>query len=520
MKKLKIGANAGFFLAIGFFALSSCESEADSLGRQFVEDGAASGKEMSYDLVAYNINHNDSLRSDASRLTNALLGAFEEGVFGSQKASYVSQLRPASYNPDFGKNAKVDSVVMYLTPAHSTATDSIKTNTTDIAKNTADQDSIKTVTTYPITKYGKAKINGAPAPLTIKVKEVNDFLYDTSAKYFSNKTVSTGAELGSATVSNGSITGIVIKKKDDQTELVNINAAIRIRLDNNFFQNKIIAAQGSSALNDAASFIRYFKGIQLSVVENDGYLFNFAPEDVSIKMYYTHDVEKDNETTKKSDSYTFNLGTSNARFGQYSFNRPASFSSALSQIDPVNGDKKLYLQGTGGPGAEFKIPEATIQALKNLYSQSKIGIVSAKIRLYSAQDVWNNAFPKPETFTVLQKDVKSFIVDMTSLTNSGLYQRVFKGTPDEPSSDNEVYYDISITQTLKNIVESGADNHPIQINVGDFASTTSSSTGATTYTGWNYTTRAYTPNRLVLIGSDSSFPEKRAQLKVIYTHKN
>jgi hypothetical protein len=64
-------------------------------------------------------------------LVNATLGAFDESNFGMQKSSYVTQVRLNSYNPDFGTNAKVDSVVLEMKPLYQTATDSVKTNTVD-----------------------------------------------------------------------------------------------------------------------------------------------------------------------------------------------------------------------------------------------------------------------------------------------------------------------------------------------------------------------------------------------------
>ncbi len=59
------------------------------------------------------------------------IGAFSEPVFGGQKVSYFTQVRLSSYNPDFGKNPVVDSVVLTLKPLYETASDSLKTTTTE-----------------------------------------------------------------------------------------------------------------------------------------------------------------------------------------------------------------------------------------------------------------------------------------------------------------------------------------------------------------------------------------------------
>ncbi|MHC6200151.1 DUF4270 domain-containing protein [Elizabethkingia miricola] len=506
MKKIKIIANVCFVATIGLFTLTSCEADADNLGSQFLDGNAANGLEFSYPVIAYNIDNKDSIRSDAKNLTNAILGAFDEPVFGMHKAAYVTQLRPSAYGTDFGTNPKVDSVVLQILPSY--VTDSVTTTTTTINKVSTDQDSTKTVNTYPLVKYGRSKIGGNPVKFKLSVAEVSDFLYDNTKTYFSNQTVTATNVLGSKNI-NAFVSGVKITKVGDNTELLSKDPGIRIQLDKNFFQNKIIAYQGKNELSDAASFIRHFRGLRLSVDENDGFLFNLNPNTMSVTMYYSNDVTKDNTTTRQQNTYTFDLGTSNVHFSQFTFSRPRGYKDAMDNINKTKGDAKLYLQGAGGNGAEFVIPTSIIEGLRNKYTQEKAGILTAKIRLYSDENTWKSAFAKPSTFTVLQKDMKQFMDDQTALAGAG-YIRVKATNLDK----NPAYYDITITQTVKNIVEKDAENKPIVINVGDF--TANSQTGA--LLGWNYTSRAYTPNRVVLVGTDALNVNK-AQLQVIYTKK-
>ena len=87
---------------------------------------------------------------------------------------------------------------------------------------------------------------------------------------------------------------------------------------------------------------------------------------------------------------------------------------------------------------------------------------------------------------------------------------------------NPAYYDIAITQTFKNIIEKEAENHDLILNVGSY--TTDFKTGSlmgTIYSSLgaqNFTTRAYTPNRAVFVGSDPA-NDKRAQLLLTYGKK-
>ncbi len=265
-KNIKKFFNITASLVIGSLILWNCEPDADQLGSQFFQNGAQ-GIDSTYSVIAYSVNNNDTIRTDATRLQSATLGAFNEPQFGLQKSAYVSQVRLSSYSPDFGTNAVLDSAVLVIKPAY--ASDSATTTTADdYIYPVGAVPAKKVVVTYPVTKYGKTKIDGKTL-FNIKVNEVNDFLGSNTDKIFSNKAVTTGNLLANK-VFNGTINSIKITKDSDNSDLYIREASLRIALDSAFFQNKIIAKASSPELADAASFIRYFKGLKLSVEQNDG----------------------------------------------------------------------------------------------------------------------------------------------------------------------------------------------------------------------------------------------------------
>lgn len=500
------------FLFSGSLMLWNCESEADNLGSQFFDNNAATGTTKYYDVVAYNINNNDTIRTDAAKLTSATLGAFTEPQFGMQKSSYVTQVRMGSYAPDFGTNAVVDSVVLVMKPEY--ATDSVKTVTDE---NYIFPDNIaakKVVNTYPIkNKYGKTK-----SSLTININEVNDFLGGAEDKVSSDKYVNVGALIGTKSF-NGYVSSVKVTKDADNSELLSRDAGIRIPLDKTFFQNKIIAKSDAAELSDVANFIRYFKGIRISVAENDGYIFNFNPNNLEMVMYYKKDVTSNGTTTSTPTSFTFSLGSGNVHFNQIEYNRSSAFTSALSAINPLTGDAKIYAQGMGGPSFALKIPASTVAAVKNIYQTQGVGILSAKIRLYTDASVWNNTYTKPSYFTVREQNLNTFLSDLTTFNASAVYSLV-KGYD---LAKNPSYYDISITDTFKNYVEKQTEAKDIVLilNVGNYE--TSATNNA--LLGQNYNTRAYTPNRVILIGneklvSSTEVPQAQTpQLNIIYAKK-
>ena len=528
------------FLVMGMVVLNSCEGDLDNLGSNLVDANAAEGVDKAFSLIAYNIDNNDLIRADASILDSVRIGAFSESVFGGQKASYITQLRLNAYSPDFGTNPVIDSVVLTLKPRY--ASDSVATATKeDYIYPDGAVAAKKVVNTYPVSKYGKYKIGGQKTNFTIKVNEVNDFLGSTSDSLASNKTIALGAELGSKAF-DGTVNSVVVTKDSDASELLNRSVSYRMKLDSAFFQNKIIAKKGDQVLKDAASFIRYFKGISISVQENDGYLFSMAPNDAGITIYYKNDVTAtDGTVTRTKAELALNLGSGNVHLSQINYTRAGTpYFDAMTDAKSIKiadfnktGEAlnvpaskyapELYLQGMGGSSVGLRIPTETITTLKNMYKNDKIGIVSAKIRLYNDDVSWDNKYMKPSNMLVKDRVLKGFLPDMTSLASAG-YSLIKTGN----LSTKEAYYDIGITASLKTIIEDETydpttKNRDYIINLGSYLS--DASTGL--LLGQNYNTRTYNPYRIVLkgttdtqnVGMEIDPKSKVAQLRLIFTKK-
>ncbi|WP_106917275.1 DUF4270 family protein [Chryseobacterium aurantiacum] len=529
----------------GSAILYNCEPDPDSLGEQLFNKDAAKGEETSYPIIAYNIDNNDSIRSDASRLITGLsgtgaalstgvLGSFTEGQFGMQKASYITQLRMPTDNFDFnGDNAKIDSVVLVVRPPANTMDDTFYITDSIKAPGAYDKNDFMVGTetvpvsiekkSYPVRKYGK--IGGASKSMTINVHEVTTFL-DTNNESFqrSNANVSTGELLGSG-VFDGNISTVTVTKKSDNSNLFTGNLGFRIKLSNtDFFKTHIIDKKGKPELQDASNFTRYFKGIKLSVEEDDRYLFQFSPDDMELIMYYKYDKTENGALTRPQTTLKFSLGNLNAHIGHYVYNRTGSkVKDVLNAINKTDGDPKLYVQGMGGPSIGFQIPDGTINKLKELFAKDKIGIVGAKIRMYTDPLTWKNthSVDGDRKFTLVPLVLKDGKLDYSNLSFSpdvvaGLNMYIYgKKTDIKPE-----YYDFVVTKTLKNIVEMPAtataaekENRPMLVNLGTFVK---NAQGAAA--GAKFTTRAIDMNRAVFVGSDASNANK-IQLMVTYGTK-
>ena len=491
MKKIKLFL---FSLFLGSIAVG-CNSDADDLGLQFFENNEAQGEQAAYDLVAYNVSNNDVVRSDSYSLKKATLGAFNEIQFGMQKSAYVTQVRLSKYAPDFGTNPVVDSVYLEIKPEYD-----VTAKTTSVTNVTYKGQAAKqTLTAYSTKKYGN------PASImTINVNEITTDLGSTGAEILSNRSVTAGALLGTKSFTGNSI-AVSINKTSDNTVLLTKEAGLRIPLNASYFQTKIANKSGATELSNESNFINYFKGLKISVQENDGYLINFVPDQVTMTMYYTHGAPSD----RKEGTYSFNLASPNVHFSQISYNRSTIFNNVMAGIDRTNGDPLLYMQGMGGPGAGIKIPENAIEALKTLRRDRRAAIVSAKIRLYTDTSVWNNNYTKPDNFLVKKEGETDFIADIKAM----LYNNNFKLVTAYATNANPSYYDVNITKTVKDIVEQGQEAKDIILNIGNYL---------TNYNGAlvseDYNTNVYSPNRAVFVGTNS-VSQYRPRLLVTYIVK-
>lgn len=491
----------------GGMLVYNCEPDPDSLGEQLFLDGAANGNEVAYDVIAYNINNNDSIRSDASKLALATFGAFSESQFGMQKASYYTQLRLPANDPDFGASADVDSVVLVIKPEYEK--DSLTTNTDEnYVYPEGSVPAKKVFNRYPATKYGNTKANGGK--LTVKVHEVTDFLNGYNDIAYSNNVYASNLELGSKTF-DGYVSSVAITKDSDNTSLFSSEVGFRIPLLASFFKTKIIDKKGQPELKDMSTFIRYFRGLKLSVTESDGYLVQFEPKTVELVMYYkSTDTGATTSTQKK---YVFSIGDGNAHINHFSYDRYNSALESASQAGTIGntatGDDKLFAQGMGGNSIGIKFSSTEINKLKKLYQENKAAIISAKIRIYTDQTAWNNKYGKPinKGLTILQKDVK----DNKETTNFTQDLFLLSGTPNfaymnvYDLNKNPTYYDFTVTQSLKDIVESGEDytNKYFKIDIGSFLPSTN--TGG--FAGYKFTSRSFATGRAVFKGTVPNNPD-------------
>ncbi|MBF0597718.1 DUF4270 domain-containing protein [Faecalibacter rhinopitheci] len=516
-------------LAIGS-TIVACEDETLGLGSGLVS-GDAEGNVTSLDVIAFNTYY-DSLRADQKVLQNAILGAYEEPIFGNTKAKLISQFRLTSLSPSFGNNPQTDSVHLFIPVYYNSTKDSVKTDTLNLSKpgvKAEDSDTILIRKTYKVDSiYGNRN-----ASLRLNVRDINTVLYLDSA-YYSNPKLrpqdqinTNSTVLGSASI-GGKVQNITIKQKVATTNIYEEPVGYKIALDKNYFQDKIIKNEKTGNLDDYASFIRrVIQGFDLSVEENNGFLFTFNPNLMKIRMYYSNDnTTADNKVERKSNNLEFNSnniwatsGGSNVQINQIeNTNKSSLVMNNINNPDRVNGSSRLFLNGSDGTRVNLRFIEDQINDLKSKKASENWTIIGAKLQFH-IDEAYN--FPKPDYimgWNNYKKDgkyVNELYSDMLDFYNSYPLNVHFN-----PIIGDNKYYTLDITKHLKKMVESGEvfEDQEMIVTLGNFLM---SPTDASTIFSSSpfYTNRIANPYRIVLHGNATENADKKLKLLVYYTKK-
>lgn len=525
----------------------SCENDINDLGSNLFQ--GASSNVYYLNVTSYNTN-NDSLRSDERVLQSGILGVYDEPVFGKIKASFYSQARLGKLNPTFGEEPEMDSVLLSIPVFVKNKTEDVKIDTTYIylaeGETPSDTATIKLKRTYKLDSiYGNTS-----TPITLQIKEVSKYMQSQDSILYSNPTIPNcqGCTninkievfpqiLGSAQVEDSISTYQIIKYNDPETPAPAI--AVRIKLDKTYFKQKFIDNEGSSNLTDQASFIRnFFRGIEISTPEEQGFLMNFMPssDSFNIIMYYsfknpaedpgdgTYKPRKNGTLPLLFTSYWSTNPGYNSQVNQFEHtNRSSQFVEAYTHPNTLEGDKRIYLSGMDGTKTIIKLNSDELNEIKQNVENNGWAIVGAELNLYVDDSyslkkppylfAWNNYTKDEKVKNVNFEDVSRFF---------NFYPSSVQFNPMYNYKSDPKMYTIRITDYIKSMVERGEvyDNNSIVLSLGNFLLLP-----ATGYTevidpkNPFSNNRAFNPYRIVLHGSNSEQLDKRMKLKIYYTKK-
>lgn len=342
---------------------ASCDKDVNEIGADFVDSDHYTFTTQKFDVTAYN----QSLGPvDTKNLPVNALGYYNNPVFGTTKASFVTQLELASPNPTFintPSSIVVDSVYLYV-PYFSKLTSVDATG-----QGTYELDSI----------YGSGKIkldvfrsnyylrNLDPNPVSGLLEQQS---------YFSDQRSDIEAVTPNATSdrlnNNTDLTPDHTYQNDNfefrnsEIQLHNANGDVSQRLapgifmdmDKVKFKNDIIMA-GAANLADNNVFKNYYRGLYFKVsshADNPGGAalaqLNFAQGKVVIvykdATSSTVSTPIRKTMTLNMKGYTVNLLENTANGSAANNNYNTVYNAALTNPSFTTGDPKLYLKGGAG----------------------------------------------------------------------------------------------------------------------------------------------------------------------------
>lgn len=404
--------------------LAACEKDPTTIGAGVIGNEPFNTDKAVFDVFATN-KKIQAVRTN--KLPVYQLGVFNHPVYGKTEAKITSQVRLSNVDPTFGdkiagkeetsEKETVDSVYLYIpflvNPTGDTDNDGVidvldkdptdpnsdtdgdgltdnqeKAMGTDPLNPDTDGDGITDDKDDDFVKdqfsrnfdvdsiYGNREI-----PFRLKLQRSTYFLRDLdpntnfqeAQEYYSNQDFS--GFVSDAMLFDDMVTidenEILLPKKDDpKTENVDesdqynrLSPGIRVKLDNEFFQNNILDKEGSSELLTQANFANFLRGIHFSLEPAANQqlmmLLNLRAADITISYSYTAGEEV------KNKDFVLNFITQQApQQGQVfavqgnavnTFVNEAYAPEIADGIASEENAERLYLKGGAGSFAEIKL---------------------------------------------------------------------------------------------------------------------------------------------------------------------
>ena len=535
-----------FIICLTLIFVQSCEKDFTSLDSDVINSDNAINFETS--SIEYPIvTHSRSVEPvQSNNLPSFLLGYNNHTIYGESTASFVGQMVPDQYSPDFGENTVLDSVILTI-PYFSRGIE------------TSDEDDI----TYELDSvYGDS-------PIKLSIYRNNFFLrsfdpygeFDDSQKYYSNGSLS-DAEL----ISQGQLEGELLFETNDfvpsanqinLTELDTLDVpfvsqkiapAIRFRLDtpnDPYWQNLIFDNEDDPVLLNEHNFKEFFRGLYIKVegINSEGstMLLNLASTNTNLTIHYTSDTPITDETdTSNEDDITSYQNDYVINFSGVLLNIfDNNFSVDVSNSDEVNGDENIYLKGGEGYIGVIDLFNGTVEDevgdqvdafdhFKSFFyddiSDSSLKLINeAYIEFYVNQNL--NLENEPDRIFVYNYEQNTSLIDYfidQSVSSATINAKINHLEPlqrvDDDPQGQGIKYKIRITEHLNNIILLDSTNARLGLGtINDIAATSFFSILNDDDDLQLASGTILSHKGTVLHGNQSQEEDKRPKIKIYYT---
>lgn len=323
--------------------------ESDVLG---IDNANFNTDNLNLQVLAYN-KKLDSLQING--FSSNLLGVFNDPAYGQTTASIITQITPTTFDPDFGTNASIDSVILRIPYFNKTSANSPDADGNEVftIKDSLYGDSSIKLTIYqnnyflrdfnPGTDINERQNYYSKADGAINNTD-NFALTDNTIINFDDHIL--GLPIYEAPSFTPSAEAIVTTtgSGDDKVETRSA-PALRFSLDNEFWTTAILTKEGDAVLSNANNFRDYFRGLYFKAEAENGdgsmILLNLASADANITIHYSKDSSVAGERTPSTYVFNFTGNNLNTFINDYNL-------ITLANGDKTLGDERLYLKGAEG----------------------------------------------------------------------------------------------------------------------------------------------------------------------------
>ncbi|GEC70922.1 protein of unknown function [Flavobacterium flevense] len=417
--------NNSFFkiilIAISVVFFTSCDKDFNSIGGDLVGNDHFGLESKTFNVLAYNQKIN---AVQSSNLPVNALGVYEDAIFGTTTASFVTQLTLASVNPVIGNNVQVDSVILSVPYFYT----QLPNPDLESGENLYRLDSI-----YGNKDLGKIKLN---------IYENGYFMRDLDPatgflevqRYYTNQASDFETLKGSVVLNDAAdvsqntaffFSPKAVKEKtttNGEATTTQSVPAMRLALNKSYFKTKIIDAAASGKLVTNDVFKNYFRGLYFKVEKSDSNLgvlsmMNFKAG--KIIVYYKEDSSTDN-TVKVSKSIQLNLTGNTVNLLSNDVTNATAYTNAAANPNTTTGDEKLYLKGGEGAMAVLELFEKT-----DLLGYDANGNVTGPNGVYDELDELRRKDPVTGKSLLINEANLVFHVDGAAMGSNKIPNRVY-----------------------------------------------------------------------------------------------
>tara|TARA_A100001011_G_scaffold247320_1_gene255580 strand:- start:21637 stop:23439 length:1803 start_codon:yes stop_codon:yes gene_type:complete len=393
------------------------------------------------------------------------------------------------------------------------------------------------------------------ASFKIKVQELDYYLrsydptdnFESFQKYYSDETQLlnfAGFTIHDDEVSIDTNEIVIYKEDDPDTDDVDeseevkerLTPRLRLPLDKDFFQRKIIDNEGSDDMTNADNFNIYFKGLVLQAYdfsENLLMILDYSNAKINIEYEYdkynkndTDDNTSDDTIDKVKANYELNLSGNQINV----FNKSAYNQDILNNLNSSENLSRVFLKG--GEGLIAEIDLFTDNDGNNVLDEIRANgwlVNEANLTMYVDKDKINESRNLIEPFRVYLYDIDAktplpdYYIDNSTGPKKSNVKIVHSGILELDEDDKGLKYKIRISEHVKNIVRNDSISAKLGLAVSSSISNSVNADVKTTdVMKYIPLATAINPLGTVLIGPNPE-PEnfdKRMRLEIYYTEIN